>query len=214
MCPFNHDPPLFLPPMVNSESAVVWLLLFHTWLHKTCGRLLPGHCPCMCVHAWLCDEILKYFHHQTLGRRQQNSRSLILFFLSVSIFLAWWLYIYSFFSLGMACRSGRQTSSGPMTELIHRSCRMKRSRLEGIHSKKGLNGEASLRCRCPLQPWQCKNMMKKHLGEFTGLAMFMGGGKRWKESGSCRAEDGEMKWPHTVCVFLCVWRVQDYKYKE
>lgn len=52
-------PLLCPPPMVNSESAVVWLLPFHTWLHKTCGRLLPGRCPCLCIHAWLCDEILK-----------------------------------------------------------------------------------------------------------------------------------------------------------
>lgn len=37
----------------------------------------------------------------------------------------------------------------------------------------GLNREASLRCRCPLQPRQCRDMMKKDLGESSGSAMFM-----------------------------------------
>lgn len=120
MCSLNRDPPLFLPPMVNSESAVVWLLPFHTWLHKTCGRVAPRPlsvfvCPCMTV--WWNIEV---FYHRPLGRRRHDSCPLILFFRpSLSRRRG---FIFS----GVACRSGRQTSSGPMTELIHRSCRMKR----------------------------------------------------------------------------------------
>lgn len=89
MCSLDRDTPLFLSPMVNSESAVVWLLPFHTWLHKTCGRLLPGRCPCLCVHAWLCDEILKCSIIDHWVRRRHHSRPLILFFLPSFISVAW-----------------------------------------------------------------------------------------------------------------------------
>lgn len=128
MCSFNHDPPLFLPPMVNSESAVVRLLPFHTWLRKTCGRLLPGCCPCLCVHAWPRDEILKCPYHSIINHWVAvSAASVPKFYPSTLLYLGGVAsFIYLFFSRSVARGSGRQTSSGPMTELIHRSCRMKR----------------------------------------------------------------------------------------
>lgn len=147
MCSLSHDPPLFLPPMVNSESAVVWLLPFHTWLRKTCGRLLPGRCPrfvCPCMTVWWNTGVL---YHRPLGNHWHDFCPLILFFLPS---LSWWR---GFIFCSVACRSGRQTSSGPMTELIHRSCRMKRP--FGVNPFQRPQWKASLRCRCPLQPWQC-----------------------------------------------------------
>lgn len=52
MCSLSRDPPPFLPPMVNLESAVVWLSPFHTWLRKNLWAVAPGdRCPRLCVHA-------------------------------------------------------------------------------------------------------------------------------------------------------------------
>lgn len=45
-------------------------------------------------------------------------------------------------------------------------------------------------------------MMKKDLGEFSGLAMFIADGNSGGEQHS--AEDGEMKWPTAVFVYACV----------
>lgn len=65
----------------------------------------------------------------------------------------------------------------------------------------GLNGKLLSDAGALLQPWQCENVMKKDLGELSGLAMFMSGGNSAGERHG--AGDGEMKWPTTVIVYAC-----------
>lgn len=196
MCSLNHDPPLFLPPMVNLESAVVWLLPFHTWLHKTCGRLLPGRCPCLCVHAWLWWNI-EVFYYRPSVRCQRNSCPLILFFLPSFISVAWLYFI----------RHGVQIRKA---NLIWSHDRANPSQLQ---NEKAVWSESIPKASMGsfsqmLVPFAALTVLEydeKGLGSVQWLSYVY----EKKNSGRERhsAVDGEMKWPIPVFVCKCVCNV-------
>ena len=131
---------------------LIWRVLLCGSCHFTHGYVKPvGGCSpaavrvCVSMH----DCVLKYWSvlSSTMGSPRRDSCPLILFFFSS---LSQWC---GFIFYGMACKIRKATSSGPMTELIHRSCRMKRP--FGVNPFQRPQWKASLRCWCPLQPWQC-----------------------------------------------------------
>lgn len=118
------------------------------------------------------------------------SRFLIVLFYP-SLFLRW-----GFIFHGGPRRSGKQTSSEPMTGRVRRSRWTKRPFGMDAFQRPWLR--AALRCQCPLKPQQCWNMMKKDTNKFSGLAILVKDGSSGGERHSIkRSSDGSL--------WLCVW---------
>lgn len=123
----EHD--VLARPWPSSVFSLQWLIrrvLLCGSCHFTHGFIKPvGGCSqaavrvCVSMH----DSVMKYWSVPSSTVRPLPAPFLSLNFILPFRLLSGWR---GFILPGVACRSGRQTSSGPMTELIHRSCRMKR----------------------------------------------------------------------------------------